>query len=139
MIRKGIEAFKCKFEPFETDSKYSKVVRSILIQILTIRQGFEAFKCKFEPFDRDSKYSNANSNHSKGIRNIQMQIRLNRSTRATQPVSQGRLTWPPKLIRVVRLTWLTEQTTLELTQSSEWGSLERSNQGQGQGQGWKFI
>ena len=41
------------------------------MQILTIRKGFKAFECKFE---RDSKYSNANSNHSKGIRSIQMQI-----------------------------------------------------------------
>ena len=30
---------------------------------------------KFEPFEKDSKHSNANSNHSKGIRSIRMQIR----------------------------------------------------------------
>ena len=36
-IRKGLEAFVFKFEPFETDSK----------QIRTIRKGFEGFKCKF--------------------------------------------------------------------------------------------
>ena len=43
------EAFECTFEPFERDSN--------------------AFKSKFEPLERDSKHSNANSNHSKEIRN----------------------------------------------------------------------
>ena len=55
-IRKGFEAFECKFEPFETDSKHSnanpnhsKEIRTIRMQILTIRKGFEAFdECKFE-------------------------------------------------------------------------------------------
>ena len=28
----------------------------------------------FEPFERDLKHSNANSNHSKGIRRIRLQI-----------------------------------------------------------------
>ena len=67
-IRKGFEAFECKFEPFERDSKHSnansnhsKGNRSIRIQIRTIRKGFEAFEL--------------NSNHSKGIRSIWMQIR----------------------------------------------------------------
>ena len=42
------------------------------IRILVTR--FEAFKWKFEPFERDSKHMNANSNHSKGIQRIPMQI-----------------------------------------------------------------
>ena len=29
---------------------------------------------KFEPFENGSKHSNANSNHSKGIRSIQMEM-----------------------------------------------------------------
>ena len=98
-IRKGFEAFKCKFEPFEgfrsilmkfepfeRDSKHSngnanhsKGIRSILIQILTIRKKFEVFKCKFEPFKRDWKHSNSNSNHSKCIRSIEMQILTTRT------------------------------------------------------------
>ena len=45
------------------------------MQTRTIRKGFEAFKCKREPFERDSKHSNRNSNNSKGVRNIQIQIR----------------------------------------------------------------
>ena len=43
-IRKGFEAFECKLEQFERDSKHSnanwkdsKVIRSILMQIVTIR------------------------------------------------------------------------------------------------------
>ena len=68
IIEKGFEWFECKFEPFKTDSKYSNVVRSIQIQILTIPLGFEAFKYKFETFERDSK-------HSKVIQSIEMQIR----------------------------------------------------------------
>jgi len=62
-IRKG---FKLKFEPLERDSKhlnetsnYSKVIRNIRMQILTIRKGFEAFESEFEPLVRDSKHSNA--------------------------------------------------------------------------------
>ena len=39
-IRKGFEAFECKFEVFESDS-------SILKQILAIRKGLEAFERKF--------------------------------------------------------------------------------------------
>ena len=68
-IRKGFEAFDCKFEPFERtfeafelqirtiqirDSKHSNAnsnpsneFRIIRMQILTIRKGFEAFECKF--------------------------------------------------------------------------------------------
>ena len=64
-IRMGYEPFickfKCKFEPFEWDSKHLKWIRSIRIQIRTIRTGFKAFK----PFEQDSKHSNANLNHSK--------------------------------------------------------------------------
>ena len=62
-IRKGLEAFEFKFEPFERDSKgsnansnRSKGIRSIQMEILTIRKG--------------SKHSIANSNHSKGIHSI---------------------------------------------------------------------
>ena len=55
------EAFECKFEPFERDSKHpnsnlndSKGIQSIRMQIQTIQNGFEAFECKFEPFEKDS-------------------------------------------------------------------------------------
>ena len=44
------------------------------MQFQTIRKGFEAFEVKFEPFERDSKYLNVNSNHSKEIRSIRIQI-----------------------------------------------------------------
>ena len=44
------------------------------MQIRTIRKGFEAFKFKFEALEMDSKHWNANSNHSKGIRSIPMQM-----------------------------------------------------------------
>ena len=44
------------------------------MQIRTIQKGFEAFECKFEPLEMDSKHSNANSNQSKGIQTIRMQI-----------------------------------------------------------------
>ena len=47
---------------------------SIRIQILPIWKAFEAFLCKLEPFERDLKHSKVNSNFSKGIRSIQMQI-----------------------------------------------------------------
>ena len=42
------------------------------MQIRTIRKGLEAFEFKFEPFEMDSKHLNASSNHSKGIRSIQI-------------------------------------------------------------------
>ena len=42
--------------------------------IPTIWKGFEAFEFQLQPFERDSKHSNANSNHSNGIRSIQMPI-----------------------------------------------------------------
>ena len=45
------------------------------MQIRTIRKGFEAIEWKFERFERDLNYSNANSNHSKRIGSIRMQIR----------------------------------------------------------------
>ena len=57
-IQKAFEAFKCKLEPFERDSKWSN-------EIQTIRKGFEAFECKFEPFEKNSKHSNVSSNPSK--------------------------------------------------------------------------
>ena len=96
-IRKGLEAFEFKFEPFEKDSKHSnansnhsKGIRSIQMQIRTIQKGFKAFECKFEPFEKnskdskiirsilikfetfesDSKHLNANSNDLKGKRSI---------------------------------------------------------------------
>ena len=95
-IRKGFEAFECKFEPFERDSKgsnansnhskgirkhsngnsnHSKGIGIIQLQIRTIQKGFIAFECRFEPFERYSKHSNANSNRSKLIRRVQIQIR----------------------------------------------------------------
>ena len=43
------------------------------MQNWTIRKVFESFEFNFEPFERDSKNANANSNHSKGIRSVQMQ------------------------------------------------------------------
>ena len=53
-IRKGFEAFECKFEPFERDSKHSdahsnrsKWIQKIPIEIGTIQKGFEALECKF--------------------------------------------------------------------------------------------
>ena len=54
-IRKGFEAFECKFEQCKI-------------------KGFKAFECKFEPFERDSNHLNVNSNHFKVIRSIRMQI-----------------------------------------------------------------
>ena len=67
IIRKGLEAFEYKFEPFEWDSKHSnanskhlKVIgsirmqiraiqefRNILMKIRAIRKGFKAFTNKF--------------------------------------------------------------------------------------------
>ena len=65
-IRKGFEAFECKFESFERDMKHSnanfnhsKGIRRIRIEIQTTQ----------------SKRSNENSNHSKGIQSIRIQIR----------------------------------------------------------------
>ena len=82
------------------NSNHSKVIRSIRIQIQTTRKGFEAFEINFEqfekgfdafeskfkpfekdceskldPFESDSKLLKANSNHSKRIPCIRMQIR----------------------------------------------------------------
>ena len=71
IIQKGLKAFESKFESIKKNSKHSKIIWSIVNQILTIQKGFEAFKCKFEPFNRDSNHSIENSNHSKGIRSIQ--------------------------------------------------------------------
>ena len=59
-IRKGFEAIKCKFKE---DSKH-----------LNANWSFEAIERKFEPFERVSKRLNANSNHSKRIEWIRMQI-----------------------------------------------------------------
>ena len=66
-IRKGFEAFQCKFEPFKRDSKHSNTNSNH-------SKGFEAFECKFEPFERDSEHSHANLYHLKGIQRIRMQI-----------------------------------------------------------------
>ena len=66
-IRKGFEAFECKFEQSERQSKLLKPnsnqsteIRSVEIQIRTIRKGFKPFQCKnltirtgFEAFERD--------------------------------------------------------------------------------------
>ena len=41
-----------------------------------LQTRFEAFEWKFYPFERDSKHSNSNPNHSKGIRNTRMRIRI---------------------------------------------------------------
>ena len=86
-IRKAFEAFKFKFELFERDSKHlngnsshSKGIRSIRILIRTIRKKFEAFYWKFEPFERDSKHSNSNLNYSKKIPSFRNQIRTIRPT-----------------------------------------------------------
>ena len=69
-IRNGFEAFECKFESFERDSKLSNPNSNIK----TIRKRFEPFEWKFETFERDSKHSNVNSNHSKMIRSFQNKI-----------------------------------------------------------------
>ena len=45
------------------------------MQIRTIRKELESFEFKFEPFEMDSKHWNANSNHSKGIRSIEIRSR----------------------------------------------------------------
>ena len=71
-IQKLLEAFECKFEQLERDSKDSKAnahllkgIWSIQVQIQAFQKEFNAFDCKFESFKRDSKRSNANDNHSK--------------------------------------------------------------------------
>ena len=45
-IPQGFKAFESKLESIEKNSKHSKVVQSILNQIVTIRKGFEALKYK---------------------------------------------------------------------------------------------
>jgi len=44
------------------------------MKIRTIRKGFKASEFNFKPFEKDSKHLNANSNRSKGIQSIRMQI-----------------------------------------------------------------
>ena len=39
---------------------------------------YKTFKCKLEPLERDMKHSTANSNHSKGIRSIRIEIKTTR-------------------------------------------------------------
>ena len=77
-IRKGFEAFQCKFEPFERDSNansnHSKGIRSIRMQIRTITKEFEAIESKFEPFERDSSTQMRTLAIRKGILSIRMQI-----------------------------------------------------------------
>ena len=58
-IRKAFEAFECKIELLERDSKrsnanlnHSKGIRSIRMLIWTIRKVFEAFESRFDPFER---------------------------------------------------------------------------------------
>ena len=82
-FEKRFKTFKCKFKPFERNSKqsntnwnHSKGILTIRMQIRTIPTTFEAIECKFEPFTQDLKQSNANSNHSKGLLTIQLQIRM---------------------------------------------------------------
>ena len=87
IIRKGLEAFEYKFEPFEWDSKRSKVIRSIRMQVRAIRKGLEAFEYKFEPFERDSNHLQIRTIRKgfealkckfeplKGIQSIRLQIR----------------------------------------------------------------
>ena len=81
-IRKGFQAFECKFELLERDSRHSnpnpnhsKGIQRIRMQVLTIRMGFKVFECNFEPVERDSKHSNPNSNFAKGIRSIRIPIK----------------------------------------------------------------
>ena len=77
-IRKGFEALECKFEQGSKHSKsnsnhsnanlnHLKGIRSVRMQIRTVRKGFEAFDCKFEQFEGDS-------NPSKVIQTLRMQI-----------------------------------------------------------------
>ena len=66
-IRKLLEAFECKFEPFERDLKHSNANSNH-------SKGFQSILMKLEPFERDSKHSNGNANHSKGIRSILIEI-----------------------------------------------------------------
>ena len=85
--RKGLEALKFKFEPFERDSKHWNANSKHSKGIEPFECKFAAFECKFEQLKRDwkhwnanskhssdSKYSNENSNNSILIRSIQMQI-----------------------------------------------------------------
>ena len=44
------------------------------MQIQTIRKGFKSFESKFKLLKRNSKHLNANSNQSKGIQSIRMQV-----------------------------------------------------------------
>jgi len=58
-IRNGLEAFECKFEQFERDSKRSNAnlnhsegiwsiwmeIRNIRMEIVSLQKGFEAFEC----------------------------------------------------------------------------------------------
>ena len=94
-VWKAFEAFECKFEAFERDSKHSNVnskhskgIRSIRMEILPIWTKFEAFECLFEAFyqivtirngfealEAFERDSNANSNHFNQFRSIWMQIR----------------------------------------------------------------
>ena len=44
-IREEFKEFECKFKLFQRDSKHSKSIRSILMQILAIPKGIDAFEC----------------------------------------------------------------------------------------------
>ena len=73
-IPKGFEAFKCKLEPFERDSKnsnanfnHSNGIQSIQMKIQTIRE--------IRIIWMQIRTIRKGSNHSKGIWSIQMQIR----------------------------------------------------------------
>ena len=80
-IRKGFEAFECKFQTFERDSKHSNQIQSIRMKIQSIRMQnsnplneIRSIYANSNHSKMDLKNSNANSNHSKGIRSIRMQI-----------------------------------------------------------------
>ena len=66
--QKGFEAFKSKFESLESNSEQSN-------EIQTTWKGYKGFEYKFEPFEKDSKNLNPNSNYSKEIRSIRIQVR----------------------------------------------------------------
>jgi len=52
-IWKGFEAFERDSKHSNANSNYSKRIRSIRMQILTIQTKFEAFECKLELFEPD--------------------------------------------------------------------------------------
>ena len=51
-IRKGFEAFECKFEPFERDSKHSNANSNNSNQIWSIQMQIRNLQTRFEAFER---------------------------------------------------------------------------------------